>query len=279
MAGCQTVTPGSGPGAVCGRKIDFDQVWTDETLVLSATNRCFIPMCVRVDFPELSNLESPGSLPIEAVLDVGESVDLAELQRTEPGKRSPFTSRIELSPLSCSPAHADAQRYEMPFGGEESRMVSQGVDGETTHQGDMRYSFDFAMPVGTPVLAARQGYVVEVIDEHGPGSADPAFMQRSNVVLIGHADGSIAQYSHLSRDIPVRPGDVVRRGQEIARSGNSGYTHGPHLHFAVSVQASDGRYRTVPVRFENGLSAGLVPLQGRAYAPANSPASVPAAPE
>jgi murein DD-endopeptidase MepM/ murein hydrolase activator NlpD len=167
----------------------------------------------------------------------------------------------------------------MPFGGEDSRVVSQGVDGETTHQGDLRYSFDFAMPVGTPVLAAREGYVVEVIDKHGSGRADPAFVQRSNVVLIGHADGSIAQYSHLSRNITVKPGDVVSRGQEIARSGNSGYTHGPHLHFAVSVQASDGRYRTVPVRFASGHPDGLVPVKGRAYAPANSPASVPAAPE
>ena len=234
---------------------------------------------MRVDFPSLKNLERPPALPVEALLDPGEGASIVQLVRTEPGKRSPFTSRIELSPLHCRPQHDTGHRYAMPFGGEHPRVLTQGVQGARTPQGEFPHAFDFAMPVGTPVLAARAGYGMQVVDRHGPGGSDPVLLNRANVVLVGHEDGSIAQYSHLSRDIRVRRGQRVDVGDELARSGNSGYSHGPQLHFAVSVLGSEGRYRSVPLRFVGGGADGLLPVEGQAYAPASSPASTPAAPE
>ena len=49
-------------------------------------------------------------------------------------------------------------------------------------------------------------------------------------VVVDHGDGRETRYAHLST-IDVAPGDPVASGQPIARSGNSGRTTGPHLHF------------------------------------------------
>src|SRR3546814_10475637 len=59
--------------------------------------------------------------------------------------------------------------YAFPFGGSEPRRLVQGVDGAFTHSGRSRYAFDFEMPKGTPIVAARAGIVLLVIDGYGDG--------------------------------------------------------------------------------------------------------------
>ncbi|MDF3303018.1 M23 family metallopeptidase [Streptomyces tropicalis] len=86
---------------------------------------------------------------------------------------------------------------------------------------------DFAVPIGTNVMAAHGGTVVKA----GPNGAGdgPAY---GNAIVIKHGNGTYSQYAHLSR-IDVRIGQVVATGQHIARSGNTGNTTGPHLHFEI----------------------------------------------
>ncbi|MEU6544450.1 M23 family metallopeptidase [Streptomyces sp. NPDC046859] len=86
---------------------------------------------------------------------------------------------------------------------------------------------DFAVPSGTQVVAAHGGTVVKA---GGNGAGDgPAY---GNAIVIKHGNGTYSQYAHLSR-IEVRIGQVVKTGQEIAKSGNTGNSSGPHLHFEI----------------------------------------------
>ena len=64
------------------------------------------------------------------------------------------------------------------------------------------------------------------------------------MVQILHEDGTIAVYAHLHWDsIRVRIGDHVSRGQYIANSGSTGFSSGPHLHFAVIRNTEVGKSR------------------------------------
>ncbi|MFE7960703.1 M23 family metallopeptidase [Streptomyces sp. NPDC057413] len=86
---------------------------------------------------------------------------------------------------------------------------------------------DFAVPSGTSVVAAHGGTVVKA----GPNGAGdgPAY---GNAIVIRHGNGTYSQYAHLSR-IDVKVGQIVGTGQHIAKSGNTGNSSGPHLHFEI----------------------------------------------
>lgn len=81
---------------------------------------------------------------------------------------------------------------------------------------------DFAVPTGTTVKAVAAGKVVS------SGWAGSFGYQ----VVIRHADGRYTQYAHLSA-ISVKSGQTVGGGQRIGRSGSTGNSSGPHLHFEV----------------------------------------------
>ncbi|MEV6261509.1 M23 family metallopeptidase [Streptomyces sp. NPDC051784] len=93
---------------------------------------------------------------------------------------------------------------------------------------------DFAVPIGTKVEAAHTGRVVKA----GPngGGDGPAY---GNAIVIKHANGKYSQYAHLSK-IEVNVGDRVKTGDEIARSGNTGNSSGPHLHFEIRTTPNYG---------------------------------------
>ncbi len=81
---------------------------------------------------------------------------------------------------------------------------------------------DFACPVGTRIYAARSGKV-----QFAGYSGNYGLL-----VIIKHHHQYYSYYGHLSRTL-VRKGTVVKRGQPIALSGNTGRSTGPHLHFEV----------------------------------------------
>ncbi|MGW6909771.1 M23 family metallopeptidase [Streptomyces sp. NPDC054940] len=100
---------------------------------------------------------------------------------------------------------------------------------QSTHSGQ-----DFAVPSGTQVVAAHGGTVVKA---GGNGAGDgPAY---GNAVVIKHGNGTFSQYAHLSR-VDVKIGQVVKTGQQIAKSGNTGNSSGPHLHFEIRKTANFG---------------------------------------
>ncbi len=86
------------------------------------------------------------------------------------------------------------------------------------------FGVDFRAKIGTPVYAAGSGRVISAGWKGGYGKA----------VEILHEGGLRTLYAHLSKiDRKMRPGIYVRQGQMIARSGNTGLSSGPHLHFGL----------------------------------------------
>jgi murein DD-endopeptidase MepM/ murein hydrolase activator NlpD len=73
---------------------------------------------------------------------------------------------------------------------------------------------------------------------------------RANFVRVLHDDGTMGLYAHLKPEgVLVRVGQRVRQGQRIGLSGNTGFTTGPHLHFAVQVNRGM-RLVSIPFRLD-----------------------------
>ncbi len=143
--------------------------------------------------------------------------------------------------------------FRLPFRG--SWLVTQGHDGEHTHQGPWRHGLDFEGTdaegkryrgqghelrdyhcYGLPVVAAGAGSVAEItdgIEDNPPGQINTR-NRWGNAVVIAHGPFLHSVYAHLKPGtIRVKPGQIVGAGDEIARCGSSGRSPVPHLHFQV----------------------------------------------
>ena len=104
------------------------------------------------------------------------------------------------------------------------------VTGERHHHNGI----DLDVPEGTVVHAAASGDVLFYGEQPGYG----------NVLILEHSGGFLSLYGHLE-DSSVEPGRFVEIGQAIARSGNSGLSSGPHLHFEIR----NGQFPVDPFRY------------------------------
>jgi murein DD-endopeptidase MepM/ murein hydrolase activator NlpD len=195
--------------------------------------------------------------PIVVVVNPNESVPVATVRRAETGKGYRISTSYKFSLGDPDAKHDSAATYQLPFKAGQMIKIGQVVDGRiSTHTGpDSHYAIDFSIPVGTPVLAARKGRVVDVDKDFTKGGNDPAL--KANHVLILHEDGTLGMYSHFAANrIAVTSGEVVEAGTLLGYSGNTGYSTGPHLHFAVLIntRTPDGsaKYASVPVDFVRG---------------------------
>jgi murein DD-endopeptidase MepM/ murein hydrolase activator NlpD len=128
--------------------------------------------------------------------------------------------------------------------------LSAGYNQDGSHWAHKHSGQDFAVPIGTDVVAAHGGTVVKA---GGNGAGDgPAY---GNAIVVKHANGTYSQYAHLSR-IDVKVGQVVATGQHIARSGNTGNSTGPHLHFEIRKTPNYGS-AVNPVAFLRAHGTGV----------------------
>ena len=111
----------------------------------------------------------------------------------------------------------------------------QSNDGSDTHTKDLRFAFDFALPVGTPLLAAADGVVVAAVGSFTSGNRNDKEMRaRANFIALRHGPRLYSRYYHLcERGVDVAVGERVHAGQPIGRSGNTGFSGSPHLHWDV----------------------------------------------
>ena len=154
--------------------------------------------------------------------------------------------------------------YLLPWPVGVTYLCAQGNRGVVSHKGAGQYAYDFAMPVGSDVCAARAGVVTKIVVRHtGQGTSAP-----NNLIAIDHGDGTTGYYLHLKKGGSyVVVGETVHRGQRIAASGNVGRSLIPHLHFHVKGRAG----KTIPITFRDVAIDLGIPRMFRHYTSGNSP--------
>ena len=182
------------------------------------------------------------------------------------GNASPPDVKYHFAYLPGDPVaqHQPGGDYRVPFSAGSYYAVTQAYPEAATHRTlDSRYALDVAMPVGTDIFAARGGIVFDVASNNFRSGLDLQRDGRSaNIVRILHDDGTFAIYAHLNwNSIRVRQGDRVKAGDYIADSGNTGFSSGPHLHFAVQ-RNSGMRVESLPIVFKGPNSGRVVPVTG-----------------
>ena len=223
------------------------------------TNRLYGPVEVELRFTAQLNTVSEPALPNRFVVPGAQERALATFRPADSGQRGNFA--VEMKAVPGDPAAVpDGSVYRLPLDTSEFR-IDQGFGGRVSHtDAPSRYAIDFAADEGTPVVAARDGVVMQVEDDfEGAGLNREKFGTRANQVRILHADGTMAVYAHLQPEsVVVLAGQRVRAGQRIGGSGNTGYSSGPHLHFAVQVNTGMD-VRSIPVQMEGPDGAIAIP--------------------
>ncbi len=151
----------------------------------------------------------------------------------------------------------NALRIKLPYPIGNSYRMIQGPHGAFSHDGFNSYAYDFRMQEGSPISAAAPGRVVRVKQDSLQGGKDPAYIDQGNSIIIDHGNGLFTQYLHLqNQSARVREGDLVKGGQIIALSGNTGYSSTPHLHF----QMQDATGQSLPCAFLDVPGTGIPAL-------------------
>jgi murein DD-endopeptidase MepM/ murein hydrolase activator NlpD len=166
--------------------------------------------------------KTPGVGGDEAVKDIAAGELLASLNAVQ----AQFDeSGRQLSVLESMIFDQKLQASSLPSGMPAKGYITSGFGyrndpfrgGSAHHKG-----IDFDANIGDPVFAAADGVVSFAGVKGGYG----------NVIEVDHGNGYVTLYAHNSA-FTARVGDLVRRGQQIAKAGNTGRSTGAHLHFEV----------------------------------------------
>ena len=170
--------------------------------------------------------------------------------------------RLLLDGLPGDPAARPVDyEYRLPFDYARVR-VDQGPGGSFSHNDPQnRYAVDFALAEGTPIVAVREGVVMQVeSDFDKAGLNREKYGGRANFIRLLHDDGSMAVYAHLQPEgVQVHTGQRVRQGQRIGLSGNTGFSTAPHLHFVLQVNRGM-RLESIPFRMFGPLGELKFPI-------------------
>ncbi|MGK0617660.1 LysM peptidoglycan-binding domain-containing M23 family metallopeptidase [Meiothermus cerbereus] len=187
-------------------------------------------------------LQAPGVYP--ALLRVGQDVVRLEVRvvagsfgrfvlQLPPDRRAllvPERLRAERLQVVGSCDFNRPQQWRGPFRKPiQTNRITDPFGTRRSYDQGRTYSYheglDYGVPEGTPVYAPAPGVV---------GLAETLFV-RGGAVTLDHGLGVCSGYWHLSR-IVVKPGQIVRAGDLLGYSGNTGLSNGPHLHFEIRVR-------------------------------------------
>jgi murein DD-endopeptidase MepM/ murein hydrolase activator NlpD len=218
--------------------------------VVFVRNDLYAPVEIALAFISLSNVRGAPTKAIRRVLPARSKTRMALLTPITAGQPLQYSPQFQYS-LGNPVGVAQSYRYPLPWRGGPFRL-SQGAEGQYSHFGPKnRYAMDIAMPVGTPIIAARAGVVVKVENSQSGRGTDPS----GNFVRVLHNDGTMGVYLHLKQgSVSVREGQQVTVGSPLALSGNTGNSSGPHLHFVVQRNTGQGLV-SIPYQFNQPLGA------------------------
>ncbi|WP_159814462.1 peptidoglycan DD-metalloendopeptidase family protein [Pseudomonas sp. 18058] len=218
--------------------------------VVFVRNDLYAPVEIALAFISLSNVRGAPAKAIRRVLPARSKTRMAMLTPITAGQPLQYSPQFQYS-LGNPVGVAQSYRYPLPWRGGPFRL-SQGAEGQYSHFGPKnRYAMDIAMPVGTPIIAARAGVVVKVENSQSGRGTDPS----GNFVRVLHNDGTMGVYLHLKQgSVSVREGQQVTVGSPLALSGNTGNSSGPHLHFVVQRNTGQGLV-SIPYQFNQPLGA------------------------
>lgn len=252
-------------------RIRMRQEGTRESPVYILFNDFWGPVEIEIQLTDAVNVLSEPPLPARFIVPGQAEQTLVGLGALD--KSRGFQYRLKMSSVPGRPISrpVDGMVLLPPFSPRQQFPISQGFQGEKTHKSpDSEYAIDIAMPVGTAIHAARAGTVMDVEEDFNRGGTDlEKYADKANHIRILHEDGTMALYAHLDlASVIVRPGARVRAGQMIARSGNTGFSSGPHLHFVIQ-QNTGMKLDSIPFSFQTADGAPVAPqerqmLQGTA---------------
>ena len=160
-----------------------------------------------------------------------------------------------------APERETETRYWLPYPVGTSWLLLQGNNGPWGHEGKLAFAYDFKMPIASQVMAARAGVVVKVEGRFEDANRTAG---QENFIFVAHGDGTFGRYYHLTKDGPrVSAGAKVRAGDWIGRSGDTGASAGPHLHFDVTRDCPEWGCQTIAISFANSTENPLV--SGKTY--------------
>jgi len=232
------------------RQVYLDIKKQKGTDVVFVRNDLYAPVEVALAFTGMSNVRGAPTETIRRVLPARSNTRLALLTAVSGGKPLVYAPQFQYS-LGDPAGAAQSYRYPFPWRGGPFRL-SQGANGDYSHYGPKnKYAMDIAMPVGTPIIAARAGVVVKTENSQNGRGTDPS----GNFVRVLHDDGTMGVYLHLKQgSVSVREGQRVAVGSPLALSGNTGNSSGPHLHFVVQRNTGGGLV-SIPYQFNQPLGA------------------------
>ncbi len=166
-----------------------------------------------------------------------------------PGVRGRFAAALSFLTIlatlgtlfSNSPAQSEIDALPVvgvPFACGAKHEVSQAHD-TGTHLNNDTWAWDFRMPEGVAIVAAKDGVVRMARGDSTRGGCDPKFARDANYVVVDHGDGHETQYLHFS-SVVVEAGQKVKAGELLGYSGNTGWSCGSHLHFKLAKRVHNG---------------------------------------